>query len=276
MGGAQRAERRRKKHGGDVAGTGAGTRAGGRNPPAGGSSGAASAGGPSRTLIAVIAVVVLAVVVGGGLIWQRIQSDPGAPEAERTAVDYDVRTDDGVVVAGADDAPVTVDIYEDFLCPACANFEQRDGDQIRAAIASGDIQARYHIVNILDEQSNPAGYSTDAGNAALCAAGAGAFPSFHASLLAKPPREGGRGYSIDQLVQLGRDLGVTDNAFEPCVRDGQHEQTIRDNGDAATSDPDLRRTFPDGSKGFGTPTVVVDGTIADVGDEHWLDQLDAS
>src|SRR5262249_31406183 len=120
-------------------------------------------------------------------------------------------------------------------------------------------------------QSNPPGSSTAAANAALCAADAGQFPSYHASLYDKQPREGGRGYTDDQLVQLGRDLGVTGAGFEPCVHTGSHDADIRAQEQAATSSESLRRSFPHGRRGVATPTLVVDGKLVSIGaSASWL------
>ena len=256
MGGAERAERRRK-----------------RQAMAAAPTAAAVDTGPDRrpVLIAVIVTAVLAVAVIGGVLWQRSQSGPGELPPKSIAGDYPVMLDGGVVVAGEESAEVTVDVYEDFLCPACGSFENANSETIEKALEEGTLKVRYHIVNILDEQSNPAGYSLDAGSAALCAAEVGEFPSYHASLFAKQPREGGRGYSTDQLVQLGRDLGITDPGFERCVRDGGHDGDVRAQEQSATTDPALIRTFPGGRKGFATPTVVIDGQIIDVSNANWLE-----
>lgn len=220
-------------------------------------------------MVAVVALIVAAVI--GGVLWQRSRSGPGPAEAKQVAAEYPVVLEDGVVIAGKDTAGVTVDIYEDFLCPACGTFENRDGAAIESALVDGSVRVRYHIVNILDDLSNPAGYSTDAGNAAMCAAEAGQFPSYHASLFAKQPREGGRGYTDDQLVQLGRDVGITDATFESCVRSGTHDDDVRAQEQAAAADESLLRTYPDGRRAFATPTVVVDGERVDIGDSSaWL------
>lgn len=219
--------------------------------------------------LAVVAALVAAIV--GGVLWQRSRPAPAPAAATQVTAEFPVRLGDGVVVAGEDDAKLTVDIYEDFLCPACGSFERRDGGAIDNALTAGDVKVRYHVVNILDNLSNPPGYSTDAGNAALCAADAGKFPGYHASLYANQPREGGRGFTDDQLVKLGRDLGITGADFESCVRDGSHDADVRAQTESAEADQSVQRDYPDGRRAFATPTVVIDGRIIDIGDSAaWL------
>lgn len=231
----------------------------------------AGGAGGRRGVVVALVVALLVAAVAAGVLWQRSRSGPGPAQATSVTAEYPVALTDGVVVAGKDSARVTVDVYEDFLCPACGAFEQRDGTAVNDALAAGTARVRYHIVNILDDLSNPPGYSTDAANAALCAADAGQFPSYHASLYGKQPREGGRGYTDDQLVQLGRDLGITGASFESCVRSGSHDAHVRAQEQAATSSPALQRSYPDGRRGFATPTVVVDGKLIDIGDSAaWL------
>jgi protein-disulfide isomerase len=227
MGGAKRAERQRRqravqaaKQAGKSGAAKRAARPAGKSgaakratPPAG-KSGAAGRSGRfdgnrRRIAVALVVVVLLVAAVAAGVLWQRSRSGPDPAQAVPVTAEYPVALTDGVVVAGKDSAGVTVEIYEDFLCPTCREFEERDAAAIENALAAGTVRVRYHMVNILDNRSNPPGYSTDAANAALCAADAGKFPGYHASLFGSQPREGGRGYTDDQLVQLGRDLDIT-------------------------------------------------------------------
>ncbi|MDQ4033906.1 MAG: protein-disulfide isomerase, partial [Actinomycetota bacterium] len=63
-----------------------------------------------------------------------------------------------------------------------------------------------------------------------------------------------------QLLQLGRDLGAGDD-FTRCLREDGSQRVA-----AAT-----RQARLDVSGGLGTPTVLVNGEIADLGDSDWLD-----
>jgi protein-disulfide isomerase len=216
-------------------------------------------------------MLVIAAAVIGGVLWQRSRSAPPPVTAQPASSAYPVRLDGPVVIAGADTAKLTVDVYEDFLCPACGAFEKRDAAKIEQALAAGTLRVRYHVVNLLDDSSNPPGYSLDAGSAALCAADAGAFPGYHASLFANQPREGGRGHTLDQLVQLGHDLGISSGSFDACVRGGTHRGDVRAQLDAAMADASLRRPSNGGGQYFGTPTVVVAGKIVDLSHSTWLD-----
>lgn len=258
MGGAERAARRRKQQAAATKG----------KPVA-----ARRDDSRNTVLIGVGVVVVIAAIVIGGVLWQRSRSQPlDPPPVTRVAAEYPVAVDGAVIVAGETDADATIDVYEDMLCPACGAFERRDGERISEALAAGDLRVRYHVVNLLDEQSNPAGYSLDAAAATICAAEGGQFPSYHASLFGAQPEEGGRGYDEAQLTQLGRDLGLGDT-FATCVAGGTHKEAVRQALATASADTALQRPGPGGGAYFGTPTVVADGEVVDLGNAAWLDEV---
>lgn len=216
----------------------------------------------SRTpmIVGVVVVLLVAVVVIGGVLLTGNGSDSSgnAIPAVPAPAEYATTVEGGVVTAGGP-APHTIDLYEDALCPACQAFEQRYGDRIAEAVAAGRVQVRYHLVNLLDQRSNPPGYSSAAGNAMICAAENGAFPAVHASLYAAQPSEGARGYDTGQLVDLGRRAGAGPG-YADCVQSNRHTGEVAVNFQQATNDPAL---LQDGR--FGTPTVVLDGRRIELG-----------
>ena len=173
---------------------------------------ARGSGGGNRGMIAGIAiVVVLAVVVGVGL-WLQNRNKPDAlPVAIPVAaagVQYPVSAQGDAIVTGSPQAPTTIDVYEDFMCPICGQFEKLYHPRLAQAAADGKAKVVYHPVAILDQLSVPPGYSTLAAGATYCATEADIFPRFHDSLFAAQPAEGGQGWTTAQLQQLGRSLGA--------------------------------------------------------------------
>ncbi|PRX43609.1 protein-disulfide isomerase [Prauserella shujinwangii] len=236
-------------------------------------------GGPDRKkTAAVIGVVLLvAAVVIGGVLWTNASKNATEgqtiPTVQPASTDYEVRRDGLVVVSGSADAPTTIDVYADFLCPVCAQFEHSYGDEIERKVAAGELRLRTHMVPLLVEKSDPPGYSLDAANAALLAADAGEFTAYHDSLFAHQPEEGKRGYDKEQLIQLGRDLGIESQEFADGVREGRFDDELTAEMERVAQDPALQQDFGNGQRGFGTPTVVADGRIVDFSDPQWLDKL---
>lgn len=231
---------------------------------------AARSGRGNRGMIAGIAiVVVLAVVVGIGLYLQH-RNKPGdlavAIPVAPAGVKYPVAEQGDTIVTGNPKAPVTINIYEDFMCPICGQFEKLYHPRLAQAAADGKAKVVYHPVSILDDLSAPRGYSTLAAGAVFCAAKADIFPRFHDSLFAAQPTEGGAGWTRAQLEQLGRSLGAGDS-FASCVQS--------DAGPRMTAATDTASKYISGLRPdhrFGTPSIVVNGAIVDISDDGWLDK----
>jgi protein-disulfide isomerase len=199
-------------------------------------------------VVAVVAVLVALVVVTV-VQKQRTATDAGAATPANTVADG------SAVRIGETDAPVTVTVYEDFLCPACKSFEDVLGSTLTDLVAEGATAVEYRPVSILDRMSADA-YPTRALNAAgvvVDAGGVEAFAKFHELLFANQPSEGGAGLSDDQLIDLAEQAGVTGKAVESGIRDRIFEDWTR-------------RVTDDASRNglTGTPTVLVDGEVLDM------------
>lgn len=206
---------------------------------------------------------------------QPIPAVTAPPDSVPVTLDHQSDT----VVAGQADAPVVIDVYEDFLCPACGRFEAQYGQEIHERLTDGTIRVRYHLVHLLDQRSDPPGYSLAAANAALSAAAhePQAFLDFHTTLMRHMPPEHARPYSDDQLIDLARRLGVTADAFAEAVRDKTFADAIRRQLETAKNDPALQRQNGNGQSYFGTPTVTHNGHIVDVSaNPDWLADLTTS
>jgi protein-disulfide isomerase len=152
---------------------------------------------------------------------------------------------------GSSTAPVTLDVYEDFLCPVCRQFEAEAGGTIARLVAEGTVQVRYRPIAILDRLSTD-DYSTRALNAAAVvadAAGTDAFLAFHDGLFADQPAEGGPGLADQQLVALATRAGAGGSGVATGVSDLRFGTWS-----ARVTDQASRRGIS------ATPTVLVDGT----------------
>jgi protein-disulfide isomerase len=191
-------------------------------------------------VVSVIAAValVLAGLIGWGVYESQKPNDYATPG-------HSTSDGNGIVVSSG---KVQVDAYVDFICPHCEEFETSAGPTLDQLIAAGKITMIYHPIAILDQSSNPPGYSTRSGAASACAADGGKFLDYLKALYAQQPAEGSAGLSDDQLIQIGGSVGLIDPTFAQCVRDGRYKSWMAHTTDAAAS------------KGVnGTPTVLVAG-----------------
>jgi protein-disulfide isomerase/uncharacterized membrane protein YphA (DoxX/SURF4 family) len=154
-------------------------------------------------------------------------------------------------------AAAVVDIYEDFGCPVCEQFEQQTHTKLEQQVRANLAQVRYHPIAILDA-SSPNQYSSRAANAALCASNISRdmFVAYHDILFGKDasgkqvqPTEGTPGPSTTKLIGFGKQAGMTTaqlTTFSDCVTSSQYKPLV----EALTENASKRGVS-------GTPTIFV-------------------
>ncbi|MDN5917113.1 MAG: DsbA family protein [Pseudonocardia sp.] len=162
--------------------------------------------GPARgTVLGIVAVVLFAGLVGFGVYQAQRPADVVVPPNATAA---------GVPV-GDPAAKATIDIYQDFQCPACKQFEDLSGQTVDQLVAAGQAKIVYHPVAILDHTS-PDKYSTRSSAASGCAAADNVFPQYLKLLYANQPDEGSPGLTAEKLTELGQQAGGGPG-FAECV-----------------------------------------------------------
>ncbi|GLY97432.1 thioredoxin domain-containing protein [Actinoplanes sp. NBRC 103695] len=191
------------------------------------------------TTVAVVAALVLAGLIGWGVVSSQ-RSDTASAAVPSGTVDEGT----AFAVGGG---PVMVDVYEDFMCPICNEFEKQSGATLQQLISANKVTVRYHPIAILDDKSNGTKYSTRAAGAAAAAAEGGKFQQYHQALFDNQPAEGSDGLDNAKLVELGTSAGLGD-AFATAVNDGKY-----DGWAGKVTDEASKRGVT------GTPTVLVNG-----------------
>ncbi|GAA2242381.1 thioredoxin domain-containing protein [Promicromonospora sukumoe] len=154
----------------------------------------------------------------------------------------------------------TLDVYVDYMCPICGQFEQTNSASIAEMREAGDITLVVHPVSILDRASQGTEYSTRAASASAWVADRAPeqFSAFHDALFASQPAENTAGLSDEQIAQVAEQAGVPADVAAG-ITDGDakdtYEEWVAASTDAATSNEDLFNA----QGGFGTPTVLIDG-----------------
>jgi protein-disulfide isomerase len=187
------------------------------------------------------AILLLVISLGGYLIYSSQRPDAGFRVPANATVDQT-----GVSVG---EGPVTVELYLDYLCPACREFEADAGETIKRYLADGRITVVYHPVAILDRYSTNE-YSSRSAAGAGCAADAGALVAYTDALYADQPAEGGAGHTDETLVEMASAAGLPRDSFGQCLRDGRYADWVDHVTDQMT-----RRGVR------GTPTVFVNGVV---------------
>lgn len=220
-------------------------------------------------IVAIVALIVIFVVLPNTEETE-VQAEGYGSVQAGTPVEV---SDSGAVMVGKPDAKVTIDAYEDFMCPACAQFENQFGNGVNQAIDDGGLAVRYHMLNFLNRSSSSGDYSTRAAGAALCVADTGdgeMFSKFHSALFqpdTQPRENGSSDLSNGQLADIAKQVGADDDVAA-CISDGRKIDAAKSG--AETSMQDLA-TKSGGQ--VSTPSVFNGDQKIDLTNTNWIGQL---
>jgi protein-disulfide isomerase len=213
-------------------------------------------------------VLIFAVVLVGYIVISHNKKTSGAERAVRVTSSKLITKD------GSKDPKALVTFYEDFLCPACGNFERQFGATVANLIDTGAIAADYYMVGLLSRPQND-DYSSRAGNAAYCVADESidAFRRFHTTLYRSnlQPSEAGTTFPSDaQLIEYARVAGVVGKVPD-CVNSGKYLPMVDGLAQATGihATPTVRINGQDYQ--WSTPQALVDKIKEIVGDVPGLD-----
>jgi protein-disulfide isomerase len=213
-----------------------------------------------RNRIIIILLVVLgALMVTFALILPSIGRATNAANATKTAENFTPlpvitvtprvfnTKVDGVHLGDAN-APIKVDIYEDFRCSACLYFSQQIEPQIiQNYVETGKVYYSYHSYLVID-QGDGTDASLRSANAALCAAEQNRFWDFHDTLFANQITEDASLFTDARLVKMAENLKLDMTAFNQCFQAKKYASVIQN--DIAQGQV-LKVT--------GTPSIFVNG-----------------
>jgi protein-disulfide isomerase len=197
--------------------------------------------------VGIIGVVLVAAIVLVGVVVSRQGSSSTAGGGTSTAQGGAI--EGNALVVGKTDAPVTVDVYQDYMCPYCGQFERANRDDIEALVADGTMRLRIHPMNFLDPQSGGSKYSTRAANAVVTVGQLepDKLVAFNAALYDHQPSEGSQGLTDDEIAQLATSVGVS-NATVAEFAAGSNDAFV-DASNAAAGEAGVQ----------STPTVKING-----------------
>lgn len=200
-------------------------------------------------VVAIIAVVAV-VVIADQNKKQRVGTSTAVPAAAGAMGQGFVANKDVTLQPGAP----TLDIYEDFQCPACAQFEQVMGGTINELAEAGRIKLVYHFKTIIDANMGTE-HSLVMANAAMCAADAGKFQPFHDAVFGNMPAQEGQGWTEAQTKGFAEKAGISGAALDTwstCVDERKYAKYIESTEEASAK-----------AGITGTPTVLLAGEKVD-------------
>lgn len=158
------------------------------------------------------------------------------------------------------DGAVAVTEYVDWACPVCKQFEAAYADQILDKVKSGDATLAIQPVSILDRSYQSSRYASRAANAAMCVANYAPdkFLDVQTQFFDNQPAEGTSGLTNAEIAKLVKAGGATGSNVSECLSTEQFKGWVTKSTKLVTANEALQ-----GTQGFGTPTVVVNGKRLD-------------
>lgn len=200
-------------------------------------------------VVGVVALVAIGIVLSAVLIGRAGQGDrvpTASADVTVGGASVPFTIDGSAVQVGKNDAKVTMDLWVDYSCPHCQEFEAESNDVITQKVAAGTLKVRYHNIQIVTA------YGSQAGSAGACVAtyAPDQWWAFNAALYANHSSETD-GYQGPQLADFAQQQGIADQETLDCIRSQRFTSWISDNTAAA------------GESGVtGTPTLFFNGQQA--------------
>ena len=206
-------------------------------------------------------LITVMVIVGIALIIMAIIVVPSLIPAEVATITPVARPQESGRELGSATAPVVVEVFSDFQCPACARFaESVEPLIVNSYVADGRVRFIYRQYPFLDDRIARK-ESDQAANASMCAADQGRFWDYHDILFANWNGENQGAYANKRLVAMAEAIGLDMGAFNNCFDDNQFEADI--NADLALGEQ------------YGvnaTPSIFVNGVKVESPDATSLQQ----
>lgn len=161
---------------------------------------------------------------------------------------------------GAPDAPVVIEIFEDFQCPACRRFTELTEERLEQDwIASGDVRLIFRQFPFIGPESQQAAL------ASTCAADQGRFWDYHDILFANQIGENVGAFTERRLLAFADSLDLDMTEFEGCLENEVHQDRI---------EADRALGIEYGVS--GTPAIIINGTQHFAGFVPNYEQLNAA
>lgn len=126
----------------------------------------------------------------------------------------------GAASCGSDNAPVTLDVFADFQCPYCLQFEPVLQQLAGPYIDTGKVKLVYHNFTIIGPESDTAA------QAAMCAGDQNKFWMFANDLFKHQGTENSGVFTAANLKQLAAAAGLNTATFNSCLDSGKYKAAV--------------------------------------------------
>ncbi len=202
-----------------------------------------------QTLIILGVIAVLAIVVIGGAI---ILNSNANTASNANAAQLGVVASNKAVPANAEangrawgpkDAPIKIEEFLDYQCPACGAYNRTyEAGVIDAFAKTGLVRYEVRSISFIGQES------LDAAAAAMCATDQNMFWQMHNAIFANQSGENQNGFNSQRLKDIAGKAGLDTAAFNTCFDSGKYTQQVQQ-----------ERTDSENRNVNQTPTFFING-----------------
>jgi protein-disulfide isomerase len=151
---------------------------------------------------------------------------------------------------GRSDAPVTIEIWSDFQCPACRDLARRiEPPTVSTYVVGGTVRLEYHDAAFQGAHGDGTyDESVESAAASRCAADQGLFWQMHNWLFANWNGENEGAFKADRLRAIATGAGLDLTAYDTCMASGDKQTAAQSETSAALA-----------AGVDQTPTLIVNG-----------------
>lgn len=176
-----------------------------------------------QTLIILGAIAVIAIVLIGGAILLSNRNTASTTSNAITAATHPTPTNaqPNDRAWGPADAPVKIEEYLDYQCPACGSYNRNyEAGVIEAFANTGKVRYEVHSMSFIGQES------VDAAQAALCATDQDKFWQMHNTIFNNQVGENEGAFTKDRLKSIAATAGLDTNTFNTCLDSGKYADKV--------------------------------------------------
>lgn len=191
-----------------------------------------------------IGVVVALILVTVLVVWMNNTASAPGPRPDSEGINSE--TGAIQVGTGSDE----LDVWFDFYCPHCQQFEKTYGPTIDDLLEEGTITANFFPVALANlNAASGTDFSERSANAMYCVAEAAPDAAYPFMQAVFGTNLSGGGMTDDELIAAAEKAGAT--GVDACVVDREYVDFVQDQTREIPENPD--------TGGAGTPTILLNG-----------------
>ena len=199
-------------------------------------------------VIAVVAVVVVG-IIGSAVIISVVTQNSRRPSVNATVTvagdkQVPITVDNDAIRLGPADAKATIDLYVDYGCPHCKEYDAATAETYEQLLGEGNVAIKFHLIKF---QTISYGATAGSASAAVAAHQPQDWLAFHSALFVNQTEQTSTWQNAD-IVPFAQQQGVTNPDALKEIGEGKYGSWINSNtSDAAKAGVQA------------TPTIKVNG-----------------